>query len=197
MKFLNMLKEQFSNIQVLIQDRNFKPFIRPIVAIVLVFFLINLLNNNARDKVAIIQKRIEAQQAEVDNEREYRTAKSKYQNLLSKLPPASQKNEWMLLQLGSIANRLKIQDDIKYVKGPTSNFGILEISTANISGNLYYSQIGRLVETIENNPQFLRINKITMDKQGDSFLGKIAVKIEVYTAFLEEHKVVGKASGRK
>ena len=196
MNFLNMLKEQFSNIQVLIQDRNFKPFIRPIVAVVLVFFLVNLLNNNAKDKVAIIQKRIEAQQAEVDNEREYRTAKSKYQNLLSKLPPASQKNEWMLLQLGSIANRLKIQDDIKYVKGPTSNFGILEISTANISGNLFYSQIGRLVETIENNPQFLRINKITMDKQ-ENALGKIAVKIEVYTAFLEEHKVVGKASGRK
>ena len=196
MNFLNMLKEQFSNIQVLIQDRNFKPFIRPIVAVVLVFFLVNLLNNNAKDKVAIIQKRIEAQQAEVDNEREYRTAKSKYQNLLSKLPPASQKNEWMLLQLGSIANRLKIQDDIKYVKGPTSNFGILEISTANISGNLFYSQIGCLVETIENNPQFLRINKITMDKQ-ENALGKIAVKIEVYTAFLEEHKVVGKASGRK
>lgn len=196
MKFLNMLKEQFNNIQVLIQDRNFKPFIRPIVAIVLVFFLVNLLNNNARDKVSIVQKRIEAQQAEVDNEREYRTAKSKYQNLLSKLPPASQKNEWMLLQLGSIANRLKIQNDIKYVKGPTSNFGILEISTANITGNLFYSQIGRLVETIENNPQFLRINKITLDKQ-ENALGKIGVKIEVYTAFLEEHKVVGKASGRK
>ena len=196
MKFFSKLKEELYNIQVLIQDRNFKPFLRPLVGIVLVFLLVNFLNNNAEEKVAVIKKRIEAQQAESDNERDYKVGKQRYQNLLAKLPPAAQKNEWILLQIEAIANKLNLKDSIKYVKGTNSSYGLLEISTAIITGNLTYNQIGRLVESIENNPQFLRINKLTLDRQ-DNSLGKILVRIEVYTAFLEEHKILGNISGRK
>lgn len=196
MGFVNKIKEDINNIKVLIQDRNFKPFWRPAFLIVLVGLLVYYLSNNAKDKVAIIQKKIEAQQAESDNEKDYKTSKIKYQNLLSQLPPAGQKNEWILLQLEAISNRLQLKDSIKYSKGTNSSYGIFEISSATITGDLTYNQLGRLVETIENNPQFLRINSMSLNRQ-ENALGKISVKIEVYTAFLEEHKVVSKTAGRR
>ena len=57
MKIINKIKEDIYNIGVLIQDRNYKPFWRPILIIVIVFFVVNLLNNNAKENVKIIQKR--------------------------------------------------------------------------------------------------------------------------------------------
>lgn len=195
MSFVNKIKEDINNIRVLIQDHNYKPFWRPVLLIVLVFFLFYYLNNNAKDKVIVIQKKIEAQQAEADNEKEYNASKTRYQNLLAKLPPAAQKNEWILLQLEAIANNLKIRDVVNFAKGANSSYGIFEISTAEITGNLTYNQLGRLVETIENNPQFLRINKLTLNRRENT--ETIAVKIEVYTAFLEDHKVVSNSKGGK
>jgi hypothetical protein len=195
MKIINMLKENINNIHILIQDRNYKPFWRPILVIIVVFVLINLWNSSAQDQVAEVKRKIEAQQAEFENEKEYKAAKTKYQNLLAQLPPVAQKNEWILLQVESIVNLRGLRGSVNYVKGPSSTFGILEISTAVITGKLNYKQIGLLVESIENNPQFLRISNISLERQ-DSALGQIKVKIDVYTAFLEEHKVLSKTSGR-
>lgn len=196
MKFVNWIKDIFTSIQVLIQDRNFKPFWRPLIIVVLVFVILNLLNTSAKEQVVDVKKKIEAQNVEFENEKDYKEAKTKYQNLLSKLPPASQKNEWILLQIESIANLRGLQNDIKYVKGSNATYGILDISTAVITGQLTYKQVGLLVESIENNPQFLRIKNLTLEKQEKAF-DKVQVKIEVYTAFLEEHKMLEKTSRRK
>lgn len=196
MKFLDTLKEDIKNLQILFEERDFKPFLRPIIVILGVFLVVQFFNNNAKEKVNTIKKRIEAQQAEAENERDYKDGKIRYQNLLAQLPPADRKNEWILLQVEAIANKLNIKDSIKYSKGANLNYGIMEISTAVITGELTYSQVGRLVESIENNPQFLRINKLSLDRKGSS-LGKITIRIEIYTAFLEEHKMVETLSGRK
>lgn len=197
MNFISKIKEDIKNFQVLIEERNFKPFIRPAIIILVVFLVVNYFNNRATETVAGIKKRIEAQQVEAENERDYKAAKTRYQNFLAKLPPASQKNEWILLQIEAIVNKLNLRDSVKYSKGSNLPYGILEISTAVITGNLTYSQVGRLVESIENNPQFLRINKLNLDRK-DASLGKISARIEVYTAFLEEHKMVGnKTSGSR
>lgn len=196
MNFVDKIKEDLNNIKVLIQDRNFKQFWRPALAIIVMLFFMIWLNGTYKDRVSIVKKKIEAQQAESDNEKDYKVSKTKYQNLLAQLPPSAQKNEWILLQLEAISNKLQLKDSVKYVKGQNTTYGIFEISTAIISGDLTYNQIGRLVETIENNPQFLRINKLSLNRQ-ENALGKISVRIEVYTAFLEEHKVVSKNTGRK
>lgn len=196
MNFISKLKQDINNVQVLFQARNFMPFVRPLLLLGAVLLLIYLVNNNARETVSVVKQKIAAQQAEAENERDYKAGKIRYQNLLAKLPPAAQKNEWILLQIEAIANKLNLKENIQYNKGANIPYGILEISTATITGSLTYSQVGRLVESIENNPQFLRINKLILDRQ-DKTLGKINVKIEVYTAFLEEYKVVSKTSGRK
>ena len=196
MNFISKLKQDINNVQVLFQARNFMPFVRPLLLLGAVLLLIYLVNNNARETVSVVKQKIAAQQAEAENERDYKAGKIRYQNLLAKLPPAAQKNEWILLQIEAIANKLNLKENIQYNKGANIPYGILEISTATITGSLTYSQVGRLVESIENNPQFLRINKLILDRQ-DKTLGKINVKIEVYTAFLEEYKVVSKNSGRK
>ena len=196
MKFVNWIKDILTSIQVLLQDRNFKPFWRPLIIVVLVFVILNILNTSAQEQVVDVKKKIEAQKVEFENEKDYKEAKTKYQNLLSKLPPASQKNEWILLQIESIANLRGLQNDIKYVKGNNATYGILDISTAVITGQLTYKQVGLLVESIENNPQFLRIKNLTLEKQEKAF-DKVQVKIEVYTAFLEEHKMLEKTSRSK
>ncbi len=195
MKFADKLKEDLSNIKVLILDRNWKLFLRPVLVILAVFLLVGYLNRNYQDKVSIIQRKIEAQQAEAANEKDYKFSKSKYQSLLAQLPPSSQKNEWILLQLDAIANKLQLKDAVRSTKGQNTPYGIFEISTAVVTGDMTYNQIGRLVEAIENNPQFLRINNLSLNRQ-ESDLGKISVRLEVYTAFLEEHKVVSKTAGR-
>ena len=196
MKFVNKLKEDINNIKVLVLDRNWKLFLRPLLVILVVFIFVKYLNSNYQDKVAVMEKKIEAQQAEANNEKDYKFSKAKYQDLLAQLPPSAQKDEWILLQLTAITNRLQLKDFIKSEKGQNSSYGIFEISTAVVVGELTYNQIGRLVESIENNPQFLRINRLSLTRK-ESDLGKISVRIEVYTAFLEEHKVVSKTAGRK
>lgn len=197
MKFVNKLKDIFVNIQVLIQERNYMPFLRPIIVIICVFLLANFFDNRAKEQVADVKKKIEAQQAEFESEKEYKAAKTKYQNLLAQLPPSKQKNEWILLQIEAIVNSRGLKNNVNYVKGGNMAYGILEISTAVITGQLNYRQLGLLVESIENNPQFLRIHNMSLERQDNNLMGQIKVKIEVYTAFLEEHKVLEKTSGRK
>lgn len=197
MKFFNKIKDIFVNINVLIQERNYKPFGRPLIVIIGVFFIVNYFNSLAQSRVADIKTKIEAQQAEFENEKEYKAAKTKYQSLLAKLPPASQKSEWILLQLEAIINSRGLKDNVNFAKSGTTSFGILEISMAIITGQLNYRQLGLLVESIENNPQFLRINNIILEKSKNASNGTMDVRIEVYTAFLEEHKVLEKTSGRR
>lgn len=197
MKFFNQIKEIFVSINVLIQERNYKPFVRPLIIIIGVFFIVNYFNNLAQDRVSDIKKKIEAQQAEFENEKEYKTAKTKYQNLLAKLPPSTQKSEWILLQLEAIVNSRGLKDNVNFAKSGTTSYGILEISMAVITGQINYRQLGLLVESIENNPQFLRINNIILEKANNSSQGTMNARIEVYTAFLEEHKVLEKTSGRR
>lgn len=196
MSFGEKIKEDVKNLQVLIEYRNWVPFIRPLILIGVFILVIYVLNGKARDTVEDINRKVEAQKVEAESERDYRAGKTRYQNLLAQLPPSGQKNEWILLQIEAIANKLNLKDTIKYNKGANLPYGILEISTAEIIGELTYSQVGRLVESIENNPQFLRINKLSLDRK-DATLGKISIKIEVYTAFLEEHKMVGNTSDKK
>lgn len=185
-KIIDWVKESINDIRVLIQERNFKPFWRPILLIVIICGLIVYLNNVSAKKVSNIKTKIEAQRAELDNEKEYKSTKTKYQKLLANLPPSNQKNEWILLQLGAIINQLGLDKTLKYSKSGTGSYGVFEVSSAKINGLLTYSELGRLVETIENNPQFLRISNMNLSRS--SSLGKISVQIEVYTAFLPETK---------
>ena len=186
-KIVNIVKDSINDIRVLIQERNFKPFWRPVVLLIFIIALVFYLNDVSTKKVNNIKAKIDAQKAELDNEKDYKNTKAKYQTLLANLPPASQKNEWILLQLGAILNQLGIDKNVKYFKTGTGSYGVFEISSARIQGLLTYSEVGRLVETIENNPQFMRISNISLSRS--SSLGKIAAQIEVYTAFLDESTI--------
>lgn len=184
MKFFYNIKDGLNDIKNMIFEQNYRPFIRPAVAVLVFGILVSILNNRATTNVLEVQRKVDAQRAEVENEVEYKNAKATYEKLLKELPPFEKKNEWLLSQMISIFSKLNIEAT-RTGKHVLAEDGIFTLSSVNVEAEVSYDQLGKVVEAIESNPNFMRISDLTVSR-ADGSLGKIQVSMKIHTVFVEE-----------
>lgn len=184
MKFFTDMKEGLNDVQDMFSAGNYAPFIRPLVLLLIVFIGVYYINGMARSKVLEAQRKVDAKKAEAENAREYKESKALYESLIKALPDYSKKDEWLLSQMLTFFNKIGVEPSRtgKHMLNEDVNF--LHSSVA-IDLELTYEQLGKLVEMIENNEQFMRLSMLDISR-ADGALGRLNVQLRVHTLFLKD-----------
>ena len=182
----NKITAGFSDIVSLLKENNLKPFIRPLLVLVLAIAGVYALHNSTATQIADMKRKADAQAAEVENREEYLKNKTKYVKLIEMLPPNDQKEVWHQSQIISIKQQLNLPDRSLVHKGETKKTdGVFTISTIPIEAEISFDQLGKILETIENYPTFLRVSDLKIArKQGE--LEKLSVNFNTNTVFIQD-----------
>lgn len=184
MRFITDIQDGLIDIKNMLLEQNFRPFIRPVLVVLTVAIVVSILNNRSETKILEMKRKVEAQQAEVENEVEYRESKGIYEQLVKQLPPADKKNEWLLAEMVSIFSKTGVEST-RTGKHNLEESDIFTLSSVNVEAELDYAQLGKMVEAIENNKYFMRISDLTITR-ADGSLGKVQINMKVHTVFVNE-----------
>ena len=176
----------------MVNDRNFKPFLRPLLVMVVVVVIAWFLHQGTSAQILDMKKKAEAQAAELENREDYLKNKSKYLRLAEKLPPNTQKTFWHRSQIISIMEQLKLSESsLSNGSEVQTSDGVFTISSVPIKGELTFEQIGRLIEAIENNPSFMRISNLRIGRKTGAGelekLEKLSVSFNTNTIFIQDN----------
>ncbi len=184
MRFITDIQDGLIDIKNMLLEQNFRPFIRPVLVVLTVAIVVSILNNRSETKILEMKRKVEAQQAEVENEVEYRESKAVYEKLVKELPPTDKKNEWLLAEMVSIFGKIGVEST-RTGKHNLEESDIFTLSSVNVEAELNYSQLGKMVEAIENNKYFMRISDLTVTR-ADGSLGKVQINMKVHTVFAND-----------
>lgn len=171
----------------MVKDRNFKPFLRPFVVLLVVIAVAWSLYKGTSDQIMGMKKKAEAQAAEVENREDYLKSKAKYKKLIGELPTNTQKSFWHQSQIISLMEKVGLPKNAwsKGNENQTSE-GVFTISTVPIKGDLTFDQVGRLMEAIENNPTFMRVSDLRMSRKQGETTEKLNVSFNTNTLFIQD-----------
>lgn len=191
------LKTGITDVSTMIKDRNFKPFLRPLLMLSIVVVIAWFLHEGTSSQITDMRRKAEAQAAEIENREEYLKNKNRYSSLVEVLPPNTQKDFWHPSQIISIREKVGLTEK-ELVNGNEKQTaeGVFTISTVPIQGELTFDQIGRLIEAIENNPSFMRVSDLKINrKQGE--LEKLNVTFNTNTIFIQDKDFPSLVGGKK
>lgn len=191
------LKNGMIDAATMIKDRNFKPFVRPILVSLVFIILAWFLHQGTSAQIKDMRKKAEAQEVEMENREEYLRNKAKYARLIERLPSNTQKAFWHASQIISIREQLKLPEgSLLNGNEKQTKDGVFTLSTIPIRGTLTFDQLGRVIETIENYPSFMRVSdlKITR-KQGE--LEKLEVSFDSNTLFIQDKDFPALTGGKQ
>ncbi len=198
-KFVEPLKKGFNDIKMVMEEGNYKLFLKQFVTIIAVFLLYRYLNGVMQEKSANIHGQIDAIEAQFTNEQEYLSEKAKLLDLEPRFPDVSEKNEWLLRQIMEVFRTSSITpslDSEQSEDSSNSGYTVVRLPVSFVSS---YGDFGRLMANIENKKEYLRISEFTLKKKADS-LGNNDITIRMNTIFPREKiaaKMFKEASGGK
>ena len=191
------LKAGITDAATMVKDRNFKPFLRPLLVLSIIIVIAWFLHEGTSSQITDMRRKAEAQAAEVENREEYLKNKNKYSKLVEELPPNTQKSFWHPSQIISIRDQVGLTErDLANGNEKQTTEGVFTISTIPIKGELTFEQIGRVIEAIENNPSFMRVSDLKISrKQGE--LEKLTVTFNTNTLFIDDKDFPSFVGGKK
>ncbi len=191
------LKNGMSDAVSMMRDNNFRPFLRPLLVLIVVMVAAWFLHKGTASQISDMRKKADAQAAEAENREEFLKNKSKYTKLIEQLPPNSQKSLWHPSQIISIKEKLGLSGGaLTNGNEVQTTDGVFTISSIPIKGELTYEQIGRLLEAIENNPSFMRISNLKISRKPGE-LEKLLVTFNTNTVFVQDKDFPTLVGGKK
>ena len=184
MSFFTNMKEGFEAIGNMLYEKNYKPFLRPLIVVLVVFGIVYYFNSLIEGKVQSAVNKVEAKKAEAESAKEYQDSKEMYEKLIKQLPSYDKKDEWLATQLYSFFSKLGL--DSNKTRANSDEDGDLTHASIVFDIELTYEQLGKLVEMIENNPEFMRISSLVV-KRAEGSLGRLHTEMKVNTLFLKGH----------
>ncbi len=193
--FFGNIKAGLSDVKNMALERNYKPLIRPIIAIVLAYMGVNFLNGFALEKLGDTRQKMEAQKVEADTDAEYRRSKQTFVTLKQKLPPFDRKDEFILAQTVNIFQSAGL-NSTRTGKNTTETSGIFTISSVDVEAELTYEELGKLVQAIENGEFYMRISNLNVNRQSSTTAAsdKLKVSMKLNTLFVDDSGQGGNAN---
>ncbi|MBR3631741.1 MAG: hypothetical protein IKN49_01550 [Elusimicrobiaceae bacterium] len=184
-KLLDSVKKGLKDIKLVLEEGNYKLFLKQLVVIIVLIFAYRYVNTMFHEQQNGIASQIEAVHAQQNNEQAYLTNKKKLLELEPRFPDLETKNDWLLRQVVAIFKDSPIQPSIGSSQSEnTSNNGYTVVSLP-VSIEASYHDFGKLLASIENKDEMLRVSEFFIDKQENS-LGSNNIKMQINTIFPKE-----------
>jgi len=184
-KLLESFKKGFVDIKLVLEEQNFKLFLKQAVVIALLFIAYRYANSALLHKKENVLGQIDAVVAQQDNEKDYLANKKKLLDLEPRFPDLSDKNDWLLRQVIGIFREAKMTPNIS--SAPTedsSNSGYVVVSLP-VSLRSSYGDFGRLLADIENRDEYIRVSEFSLTKE-KTVIGQNNIQLKFNTVFPKE-----------
>lgn len=184
-KIVESIKKGLNDIKLVMEEGNYKLFLKQIVVIIVIFLGYRYFNTSFQEKEMNIRGQMEAVLAQQTNEQDYLASKRKLLDLEPRFPDLSAKNDWLLLQVVSIFRDSHLTPKLGSSQAEDNTNSAYTAVGIPVSVEASYAQFGQLLANIENRPEYLRISEFTLTK-GTEVLGQNSITLRINTIFPKE-----------
>lgn len=184
---ISNLKKGFQDIQTVMQDGNFKLFAKQVVVIVLLVFALRYANGKFATQISQNTEQISSIQIQQQSEQDYLDNKERLFALEPRFPDVDKKNEWLISQILDLFQESKIQPQLEGAQTEDSSNSTYIVASQNVGAAMGYMQLGKFLERVENDPNYLRISEVSITKDTDpNAIGNNKVVLRFNTIFPKE-----------
>ena len=185
MKWLEYLKQGFRDIGTVLQEANYKLFLKQLAAVVVLFIVFRWANEALINKQNNVIGQIDAVHAQQNNENEYLSNKTKLLELEPRFPDASVKNDWLLRQIVAVFKDSNLLPKVGSSQAEDASNAAYIVAAIPVDLETSYDNFAHLIADIENRDDFLRVTEFSIDKNKEQ-LGQNSVKLRISTVFVKE-----------
>ena len=197
-KFVESLKKGMNDIKLVMEEGNYKLFLKQFVFIIVVFLAYRYGNAALQEKSNNVRGQIDAILAQQTNEQDYLANKNKLLELEPRFPDLSAKNDWLLLQIVSVFRDSDITPNLGSSQGEDSSLSGFTAVNIPVNFSASFPHFGQLMANVVKREEYLRISGFTLTKSTE-VLGQNNVDLKVNTVFPKEKiaEKMFKNEGRK
>ncbi len=184
-KIVESIKKGLADIKMVLEEGNYKLFIKQMIVIILVFFGFRYYNGVLQQKENDIRGKIDAVQAQQNNEKEYLANKKKLLELEPRFPDMATKNDWLLRQIVSVFREANITPKLGTAQAEDTSNPAFTVAAIPVTFNVSYGDFGRFLAQLENSNEYLKVSEFTLTKSKES-LGENAITMRINTIFPKE-----------
>lgn len=184
---MNSLKKGFQDIQTVIQDGNFKLFAKQVVVIIALIFLLRYANGKFAAQIAQNTEQVNSIQIQQQSEQDYLTNKERLFSLEPRFPDVDKKNEWLISQILDLFQAANVQPQLEGTQSEDASNATYVVAGQNVGAAMGYMQLGKFLERIENDPNYIRISEVSITKDTDpNAIGNNKIGLRFNTIFPKE-----------
>ncbi len=186
-KIKSSLEKGFNDMKLVMDEGNFKLFLKQFVVVVVFFLLFRYVNGAFREKITNYRGQVEAIHSQQANEQEYLSSKKRLLDLEPRFPDLESKSEWLMTQVLDLFKQVNLTPKFSGSQTEDTMNPNYTIATLDLTTTASWPQFAQLMVELENRPEYLRMSSFKLAKNADSAqLGTNGIKMTVNTLFPKE-----------
>lgn len=167
-KFLQNTKQGLQDINDVIQDHNYKLFLKQFIVVVIGFMLLRWGSGQLEEQTKTVRQQIDSIRVQQSSEQEYLNNKRKLLALEPQFPDFASKDQWLIQELLDVFKSTNTTANMNdpQVENPTNpNYTIV---SKKVSFTMGFLEFGKLLADIENRPSYLQVSDYNIAKSNDA-----------------------------
>lgn len=186
-KQVEALKKGFQDIQTVMQEGNYKLFVKQFVAVLVVFLGFKYCSGQFADKINNYNGQMDAIHMQQSSEREYMTNKDLLFELEPRFPDISDKNGWLTSQILGVFKDAGLTPQMNGSQTEDASNPTYEAVSLQVSSEMDFTRFARFLADIENNDEYLKVSDFSITKDTDpEHLGNNKISMKFNTIFPKE-----------
>lgn len=186
-KQVEALKKGFQDIQTVMQEGNYKLFVKQFVAVLVVFLGFKYCSGQFTDKINNYNGQMDAIRMQQSSEREYMTNKDLLFELEPRFPDISDKNGWLTSQILGVFKEAELTPQMDGSQTEDASNPTYEAVSLPVRSEMDFTRFARFLADIENNDEYLKVSDFSITKDTDpEHLGNNKISMKFNTIFPKE-----------
>ena len=186
-KWIEGLKKGGRDIKTVVQEGNFKLFLKQGIVLLGIFLLFRHVSGKNLEKIENYNGQVDAIQTQQSSEQEYLRNKDTLLGLEVLFPDISSKNEWLVGQVLEIFKEANLPLNVPGKPTEDTSNPTYMASRLDVNTNAGFERFANFLASIENRKEFLKVSSFTLKKDTNaSALGNNQITMSFNTIFPKE-----------
>ncbi len=186
-KQMESLKKGFQDIQTVLQEGNYKLFVKQFVVVLVAFLGFRYYNGQFEDKIRNFDGQMDAIRMQQSSEREYMANKELLFELEPRFPDISDKNGWLVSQILGVFKEADLTPQVDGTQAEDASNPTYEAVSLQVSSEMDFSRFANFLADIENLEEYLKVSDFSITKDTDpEHLGNNKISMKFNTIFPKE-----------
>lgn len=185
--FLQGWKQGLVDIWNVVQEHNYKLFIKQVVVILVGLLILRWGVGKLNEQTKEVRLQIDAIRVQQNSEQDYLSNKRKLLSLEPQFPDVKVKDQWLLTQLLEVFQPSGIKANMNEPQLEINTNPNYVVISKKVSFSQNFLEFGKLLADIENRTAFLRVSEFSVQRNPDpNEIGKNNITMTFNTIFPKE-----------